>query len=142
MNEQDNLQTVRHAYKAFVEGDLPTVLSLVTDDAEFLPPIIASVPWAHPWRGRKEVEQYFRALADSSFRNSRVTNSSSAAIPSLYFATSDASRGRQGVSSRPSGCRFLIFATVSYVGIESTPIPPPGTPAFNQQNRLLSKRLS
>jgi ketosteroid isomerase-like protein len=32
MSEQDNLEKVRRAYKAFAEGDLPTLLSLVTDD--------------------------------------------------------------------------------------------------------------
>jgi uncharacterized protein len=65
MSEQDNLQKVQRAYTAFADGDLPTLLSLVTDDVEFLPPVIASVPWAHPWRGRREVEQYFRTLAEA-----------------------------------------------------------------------------
>jgi uncharacterized protein len=65
MSEHDNLQKVQRAYKAFADGDLPTLLSLVTDDVEFLPPVIASVPSAHPWRGRREVEQYFRTLVES-----------------------------------------------------------------------------
>jgi ketosteroid isomerase-like protein len=83
MSEQDNLQKVRRAYKAFTEGDLATLLSLVTNDVEFLPPVIASVPWAHPWRGREEVEQYFKTLAKRlSFRNSPLTNSLSVATPS------------------------------------------------------------
>jgi uncharacterized protein len=65
MSEEDNLQKVQRVYKAFANRDLPTLLRLVTDDVEFLPLVIASVPWAHPWRGRKEVEQYFRTLAEA-----------------------------------------------------------------------------
>jgi uncharacterized protein len=65
MSKQDNLQKVRRAYKAFAEGDLAALLNLVTNDVEFLPPVIASVPWTHAWRGRKEVEQYFRTLAEA-----------------------------------------------------------------------------
>jgi len=64
-SEQNNLQRVQQAYEAFVDGDLTTLLSFVTNDVEFLPPFIAHVPWAHPWRGRKEVEQYFRTLAEA-----------------------------------------------------------------------------
>jgi len=63
MSEQDNLQTIQRAYKAFTERNLPTLLSSVSADVEFFPPAMARVPWAHPWRGRTEVEQYFRTLA-------------------------------------------------------------------------------
>jgi ketosteroid isomerase-like protein len=54
ISEQDNLQKVRRGYKAFAEGDLAPLLSLVTNDVEFLPPVIASVPFTHPWRGTKK----------------------------------------------------------------------------------------
>jgi hypothetical protein len=63
MGDQENVQTVQQAYKAFVRGDLPELLSLVTDDVEFLLPPSAHVPWAHSWRGREQVEQYFKTLA-------------------------------------------------------------------------------
>jgi ketosteroid isomerase-like protein len=65
MREQDNLEKVRRAYKAFAEGDIQTLLSLCTDDLEILPAASTKVPWAHPWRGRKEVEQYFKTLAEA-----------------------------------------------------------------------------
>ncbi len=64
MSEQDNLQTVQRAYKAFIEGDLPAILNLVTDDVEFLQ-TVSKIPWAHPWRGRHGVEQYFRTLTEA-----------------------------------------------------------------------------
>jgi uncharacterized protein len=65
MGDQENLQTVQQAHKAFVQGDLPALLNLVTDDVEFLPPPSANVPRAHPWRGRQQVEQYFKTLAEA-----------------------------------------------------------------------------
>jgi hypothetical protein len=65
MPEQNNRQKVESAYRLFVQGDVDTLLTLVTGDVEFLPPVIANVPWAHPWRGRKEVEQYFKTLAQA-----------------------------------------------------------------------------
>jgi uncharacterized protein len=63
--EQNNRQKVESAYRLFVHGDVDTLLTLVTGDVEFLPPVIADVPWVHPWRGRKEVEQYFKTLAQA-----------------------------------------------------------------------------
>ena len=143
MNEQDNLQTVRHAYKAFVEGDFSTVLSLVIDDVEFLPPVIVSIPWAHPWRGRKEVEQYFRALAEG------LEFQEFAGDEFIVGGDSVVVLGHERCIVRTTGrvvqakwCRFLTFATVSYVDIANIPIPPPGTLGFSQQNKRLSNGVS
>jgi ketosteroid isomerase-like protein len=40
MSEQENLENVRRNYKAFIEGDIPTLLNLLADDVDwnFLPP--------------------------------------------------------------------------------------------------------
>jgi ketosteroid isomerase-like protein len=73
MSEQENLQTVQRFYKLFIQGDLAALLNLTTDDVEFFPPVSAAAhaaealkaPRAYPWRGRKEVEQYFKALAEA-----------------------------------------------------------------------------
>jgi ketosteroid isomerase-like protein len=70
MANQDILETVQRVYKAFVQGDLSAVMDLVTHDVEFLPPPSAKIPWAHPWRGRKEVEQYLKTLIEAlEFQN-------------------------------------------------------------------------
>jgi uncharacterized protein len=63
MSELDNLQTVKRIREALLRGDLPALLKFCADDLEILPAASAKVPWAHPWRGRKEVEQYFKAIA-------------------------------------------------------------------------------
>jgi len=65
MSENSNLEIVQRAYKAFVPGDLPALLNMLTDDVEFIPPKATKVPWAHPWRGRHEVERYFGTLAEA-----------------------------------------------------------------------------
>jgi uncharacterized protein len=68
MSEQGNLQTLKRIQdiqEALLRGDVTTLLNLCTDDLEILPAASAKVPWAHPWRGRKEVEQYFKTVAEA-----------------------------------------------------------------------------
>ena len=65
MSALDNLRTVRRIGEAVSESDLPSILSLCTDDIEILPASSQKVPWARPWRGRKEAEQYFQKIAEA-----------------------------------------------------------------------------
>jgi ketosteroid isomerase-like protein len=67
MNQDDDLRTVRRIYEAFIKGDLPTMVALMDDDIELIPPVFAGVTavpgWGRSWRGRREVEQYLGTLA-------------------------------------------------------------------------------
>jgi|SRR5271165_382462 len=66
MSEQENLQTVKRVYEAFVKGDLQAILRPLTDDVDWQ--IVGSfkrVPWPSAWRGRRELEKYFRTLAEA-----------------------------------------------------------------------------
>jgi ketosteroid isomerase-like protein len=65
MSEQDNLRTVQLSSKALLKGDLPSLLKLCTDDLEILPAPSTIVPWARPWQGLKQAEQYFMKLAEA-----------------------------------------------------------------------------
>lgn len=69
VNEQENVRTVQRLYQAFVAGDLATILNLVTDDVEFLPPVhthaSAVAGWGRAWRGREGAGQYLRTLAEA-----------------------------------------------------------------------------
>ena len=65
MSARDNIHAVRLNGEAISEGDLPRILSFCTDDVEILPALSDKVPWARPWRGRKEAEQYFQVLAEA-----------------------------------------------------------------------------
>ena len=57
---------MQRGYKAFAEGDLPTLLKLLADDVEWnFPPNYAGIPWAqHPWRGRDGVLQAIKMLTE------------------------------------------------------------------------------
>ena len=67
MVEHEHVRTVRRIYDAFVAGDLPAVLPLMTDDMEMIPPVssgtTAVAGWGRTWRGRDEAAQYLGTLA-------------------------------------------------------------------------------
>jgi hypothetical protein len=101
MGEQYNLQTVKRIREALLCGDLPTLLKFCTDDLEILPAASAKVPWARPWRGREEVEQYFKTIAaEVEFQEYRPTSSSSAGIVWSRSVTNDVWCARLDASSR------------------------------------------
>ena len=65
MNEQENLRVVQQAYAAFKRGDIPTVLNSMADDVQwFLPGPQEIVPVAGRRRGRDQVAQFFKTLAE------------------------------------------------------------------------------
>lgn len=64
MSKHDNLQTVMSIREALLRGDVPAILKFCTDDLVILPAVSAKVPWTHPWRSGKEVEQYFKTIAE------------------------------------------------------------------------------
>jgi ketosteroid isomerase-like protein len=62
MGEQDNLQTVKRIREALLCGDLPTLLNFARRPRNSSGGI-GEGPSAHPWRGRKEVANYFKTIA-------------------------------------------------------------------------------
>lgn len=65
MSEQDHLRTVQLIGKALLEGDLPAIMKLCTDDLEILTAPSTIVPWAGRWQGLQLAEQYFRKIAET-----------------------------------------------------------------------------
>ena len=65
MSEKENLQTVQRIYKAIVEGDIPTRLSLVTDDIDLHFFGSNKIPWAGTWRGRDGLGQFLGRIAEA-----------------------------------------------------------------------------
>ncbi len=67
MDEPEHVRTVRRIYDAFVAADLPSLLPLMTEDMEMVPPVssgtTAVAGWGRTWRGRDEVAQYLGTLA-------------------------------------------------------------------------------
>ena len=66
MNAETNAQTVQAIYDAFKRGDIPTLLSMLTDDVEWFVGGPASViPYAGARRGREQVKQFFQTLGET-----------------------------------------------------------------------------
>ncbi len=65
MNHQPGVEVVRRIYKAIVEGDVPTRLSLVTDDLDLQMFGSEKVPMAGRWRGREGLEKFLSIIAAS-----------------------------------------------------------------------------
>ena len=55
MSDQTNLGVVQHTYAAVGSGDIPALLSLLTDDVEWTLQGPSVIPWAGPRRGREGV---------------------------------------------------------------------------------------
>jgi ketosteroid isomerase-like protein len=64
MSEQANTQLVKQAYQLFKAGNIPSFLNLLAEDVLWFMPAIANVPFARTWRGRHEVEQFFKLLSE------------------------------------------------------------------------------
>lgn len=65
MSERGNEQTIRHAYAAFQHGNIPMVLSKLTDDVEWSVPGKPDVPYAGTYLGPQGVAEFFRILSET-----------------------------------------------------------------------------
>lgn len=68
MSEQENVQAVQQMYTAFGRGDLPAVLEMLAEDVDWQSPVTriehTEISWARPRRGREQVMQFFKELAE------------------------------------------------------------------------------
>lgn len=65
-NSEDNLQIVKNFYAALGKGDIPTVLEMLTDDAEWdMPHPREIVPFGGKWQGKEEVKKFFGVMHDT-----------------------------------------------------------------------------
>lgn len=58
----DNVQRVRQTYEAIGRADIPTVISMMTDDAQIHFPGPAAIPFAGTHRGAEGVGQFFQVI--------------------------------------------------------------------------------
>jgi ketosteroid isomerase-like protein len=66
MSEQQNVEAVRRLYQLTNDGDLPSVLNMVSDDVELFLFGSSKVPWAGHWRGRQGAEQFLMAMGKAA----------------------------------------------------------------------------
>ena len=74
-----NTATVRAIYEAFGQGNIPAILSKLTDDVlwdrwEHPSPAQAAVPYLSPSKGKAEVGSYFAAIAGLEFHEFQPLN--------------------------------------------------------------------
>lgn len=65
MSEQEPTRVAKQAYSAFLRGDIPGVLNLVTDDVNWFVSGPSIVRHAGQRNGRNEVTQFFTTLGES-----------------------------------------------------------------------------
>jgi ketosteroid isomerase-like protein len=64
MSEQENTQLVQQEYRAFQNGDIPSVLGSLSSDVEWVVPHPKGVPLGGTYHGVEEVSQFFSSLGD------------------------------------------------------------------------------
>lgn len=63
MSEQENIEVIHQAYAAFRQGDVPSVLAMLTEDVRWStpgPPEL--IPYAGSRAGHEQVAGYFEAF--------------------------------------------------------------------------------
>jgi hypothetical protein len=69
------IETVQEIYAAFGRGDIPRILSLVSDDVEWEYGVNSTdVPWLQPRRGRAGAAAFFQSLAGFDIQRFGVDN--------------------------------------------------------------------
>ena len=62
MSDKTSTDVVQQAYAAFGQGDIPALLSLLTDDVEWSLPGPSVIPWAGTRHGHEGVTEFFSML--------------------------------------------------------------------------------
>lgn len=66
INSSENLQVVKNFYGALAKGDIPAVLGMLTDDAQWeMPHPRNIVPFGGKWQGKEEVKKFFGVMHDT-----------------------------------------------------------------------------
>jgi ketosteroid isomerase-like protein len=65
MSEQDNVEVVKRAYENFKTGDIGALLGQMAEDVDWRLPEIEGAPFAGARKGRGQVSEFFKSLADS-----------------------------------------------------------------------------
>jgi ketosteroid isomerase-like protein len=64
---EENIETIQRIYRAFGEGDVDTILGLVTDDVDWATDgATGAAPWHRPWTGKDGVASFFAGIAEAT----------------------------------------------------------------------------
>jgi uncharacterized protein len=65
MNEQQNTNLVKQGYTAFSRGDIPGVLAVFAENAEWRCPKVEGAHFGGDYHGRKEIAKFFEQLNEA-----------------------------------------------------------------------------
>ena len=65
MSDKTNAEVVQQSYAAFGQGDIPALLSLLTDDVEWTLQGPSVIPWAGTHHGHEGVTEFFSLLGET-----------------------------------------------------------------------------
>lgn len=65
LDEETNTQLVQQAYHRIRTGDISSFLHLLAEEVLWIIPEMTNVPFSGMWQGRKQVEQFFRKVAEA-----------------------------------------------------------------------------
>ncbi|TFV91586.1 hypothetical protein E4K72_20390 [Oxalobacteraceae bacterium OM1] len=65
MNEQELVDRVKRGNAMFSSGDIQGLVATFADDIEWVMPEIDGVPYAHTFRGKQEVIEFFRSFSQN-----------------------------------------------------------------------------
>ena len=74
MSEEQNVATITKIYEAFGKGDVPYILSQLTDNVRWVVHQDPVVPMAGDWSGKAKVPGFFQAIGDNIDMKSFVPN--------------------------------------------------------------------
>jgi uncharacterized protein len=72
MAKDDNLKLIQEIYSAYAQGNSQFILDRITEDVDWINEGPNSIPYAGSFKGPKDVQRFFEALA-TSVDNGRVT---------------------------------------------------------------------
>ena len=65
MSDKTNADVVQQSHAAFGQGDIPALLSLLTEDVEWSLPGPSVIPWAGTRHGHEGVTEFFSLLGET-----------------------------------------------------------------------------
>ena len=65
MSDNTNAEVVQQSYAAFGQGDIPSVVRLLTDDVEWTLQGPSVIPWAGTHQGHEGVTEFFSLIGET-----------------------------------------------------------------------------
>ncbi len=65
MSAEQNIETAKAGYAAFLRGDVPAIIGLLGEDIEWITPVLPGVPGSGVKKGHAGVLQFFQSVGET-----------------------------------------------------------------------------